>query len=244
MVAELTTCRDQFATEIYLYPTLWPLRQDGLVWMLFIWVSNHQCIYFAASGFAVLAEEASQRRAQIFPPHTHDFMSQVMIGALICKEKETVWCICRSSCAQILEILKHLPSQMQRKIRRAWCASRPPLLVTGGHALKKLAKVHLWWLVTLNEMWLASSGLVSYYYPPSPNSISVAVYGHSVLAETTRGGSSESWQRQCNVFPTLFFSINFFHAQLWFNSTICIQANIQRHLPKRCLNKGLSNGNI
>lgn len=46
-------------------------------------------------------------------------------------------------------------------------------------------------------------------------------------------------------FPTtLFFSINFFHAQLWFNSTISIQANIQRHLPKGCLNKGSFNGNI
>lgn len=34
-------------------------------------------------------------------------------------------------------------------------------------------------------------------------------------------------------FPTtLSFSINFFHAQLWFNSPVSIQANIQWHLAK------------
>lgn len=61
-----------------------------------------------------------------------------------------------------------------------------------------------------------------------------------------QGGGAVSRDR-INVvyFPTtLFFSISFFHAQLWFNSPISIQANTQRHLPKWCLNKGLFNGNI
>lgn len=59
------------------------------------------------------------------------------------------------------------------------------------------------WSVTLNQIGFAFTGLVSYCSLPFQHlsSISMAAYGHSVLAATTRGGSSETWQRQCCLFP-------------------------------------------
>lgn len=117
--------------------------------------------------------------------------------------------------------------------------SRPLLGHIWGHSLNQTAKVSL----DHRSLWIKFDFILLSCFPASQQHPG-GCYGHSVLAATTRGGSSESWQRQCSFPTTLSFSINFFHAQLWFNSRISIQANIKKHLPKWFLYKGLCNGNI